>query len=186
MPKRKSNTWPAERDGMEHLEFRKQHKPLDDAPALGRFDETLVDARGQVGSPIRAYDTLAALHRTGAITNDMLQAGRDFEVLFARCNLDPLRAPDLGRIPGMARTNLPDKVVRDRDRLWKALQALGGITAPAGSCAWEVLGGGLTLPAYAEWTILGSGVSLSAKAAKGVLVATLGVLAGFFGLVRRT
>ncbi len=182
MAKRKGDRWP---DDMSHLEFRKQHKPLDGAPALGRFDQTLVDARGRVGAPIRAYDTLAALHRTGAIDADMLQAGRDFEELFARCNLDPLRAPDMGRIPGMAQADLSDRVMASRDRLWKALQALGGIAAPAGSCAWEVLGGGLTLPAYAERTILGSGASLSAKAAKGVFVAALGVLAGFFGLVRR-
>jgi hypothetical protein len=161
---------------MEHLHFRKGHKPLANAPALGRLDQTIVDARGRAGSPIRAYDTLAALYRNGAISNSMLQAGRDFEELFARCQLDPLRSPDMERTPGLSQGGLADSVVANRNRLWKALEGLGGITAPAGSCCWEVLGGGMTLKAYAERSVLREGVSLNEHAAKGVLVAALSIL----------
>ncbi len=185
MTKRRPKSRPLDRDGMEHLRFRGQHPPLEGSPALGRFDQSIVDSRGRAGNPVRVYDTLAALHRNGTIDDAMLQAGRDFEELYARCELDQLRAPDLGRVPGLGRGEVSDRVVESQERMWKVLCALGGPTTPTGSCARAVLGEGLTLKEFSERTHFSKGATLNVSAAKGVLVGALGVLAAYFGHARR-
>ena len=101
------------------------------------------------------------------------------QTLFARAALDPLHAASLERVVGERSRGLPvgDAHLEARRRLHRALDALGGVTSPAGSCAWAVLGEGRSLR---EWTLSQGwrGKPLRQEAAQGVLVATLGVLAG--------
>ena len=130
----------------------------------------------------RAVDTLQRLYDSGTVDDAMYDAGRRFETLFARAALDPLHAASLERVVGERSRGLPvgDAHLEARRRLHRALDALGGVTSPAGSCAWAVLGEGRSLR---EWTLSQGwrGKPLRQEAAQGVLVATLGVLAGHDG-----
>jgi hypothetical protein len=67
------------------------------------------------------------------------------------------------------------------DFLAVALTALGGISSPAGSCIWHVIG--------CEWTVKDwalregwSGRPLKQETAAGILVGALGVLQALYGL----
>jgi hypothetical protein len=64
--------------------------------------------------------------------------------------------------------------------LHDAMQALGGIGSPAGSCVWHVVG---LQRSVREWAIRQGwgGRSVDQKAAAGILIAALGVLAAHFG-----
>ncbi|WP_147395203.1 hypothetical protein [Azospirillum cavernae] len=75
----------------------------------------------------------------------------------------------------------PAKVYRARDDVGRAIRALGGMGSPAANAVWDVLGLGLTVKEHAERTIFGAGRSLNPTAAKGILVASLGVLAWHYG-----
>jgi hypothetical protein len=85
--------------------------------------------------------------RKGTITAAMRQAGDDFHALFLRAALEPLRAADLHRLPRSG-AQVPTENVDQMDahrRVWRALEAVGGIASPAGSCVWHILG--------CDWTI---------------------------------
>ena len=59
--------------------------------------------------------------------------------------------------------------------MWRAIQVVGGIASPAGSCLWHVLGWQQSLK---EWAIEQgwSGRRVSPEAASGILIAALGAL----------
>ncbi|HTT78942.1 MAG TPA: hypothetical protein VMF86_04615, partial [Stellaceae bacterium] len=99
---------------------------------------------------------------------------------------DPLRAADL--------THLRFDGERSRDReapgvrieaarraVWAAIQAVGGIASPAGSCLWHVLGWQRTVK---EWALEQgwAGRRVSQEAASGILVAALGALETHFAM----
>jgi hypothetical protein len=67
-----------------------------------------------------------------------------------------------------------------RRRVHKAMAALGGISSPAGSCVWHVVG---LQRSVREWSMRQGwgGRPVDHKAAAGILIAALGVLAGHFG-----
>ena len=60
------------------------------------------------------------------------------------------------------------------------MEALGGISSPAGSCVWHVVG---LQRSVREWAIRQGwgGRPVRQEQAQGILVAALGVLAGHFG-----
>ena len=62
-----------------------------------------------------------------------------------------------------------------RATVWRAIQVVGGIGSPAGSCLWHVLGWQQSLK---EWAIEQgwSGRRVSPEAASGILIAALGAL----------
>lgn len=71
------------------------------------------------------------------------QAAEDFRALFPRASLDPLPVPDLARVPSgsrAAQTPLSHSQAEARAKVWAALEALGGMASPAGSCVWHVVG----------------------------------------------
>jgi hypothetical protein len=111
----------------------------------------------------------------------MKQAGDDFRALFARAALEPLRAADPGRMPGgrMGLDGPTASQAEARQRVWAALQALGGIAAPAGSCVWHVVGCEWPLK---DWALRAGwgGRPVEVHAAAGILVGALGVLEGHF------
>ena len=135
------------------------------------------DEAGRPARPYRRIDTLALMMRKGTISAAMRQAGEDFHALFMRASLEPLRAADLTRVPnGGARVELSETQAEARRRVVRALERLGGIASPAGSCVWHVVGCEWSVK---EWALREGwgGRPLSQEAASGVLVAALGALA---------
>ena len=74
----------------------------------------------------------------------------------------------------------PERQLDARRRVHKALQALGGLSSPAGSCVWHVVG---LQRSVREWAIRQGwgGRPVRQEQAQGILIAALGVLAQHFG-----
>ena len=97
-------------------------------------------------------------------------------------SLDPLRALPVLRVPGTGRE--PDRSERQlhaRRQVHQAMAALGGISSPAGSCIWHVVG---LQRSVREWAMRQGwgGRPVDHKAAAGILIAALGVLAAQLGI----
>jgi Domain of unknown function (DUF6456) len=137
-----------------------------------------LDSEGRVVVHHRTVDTLGKMLRSGAISPEMHDAARAFQADFAIASLDPIRATPLHRIPRMGREpDLTERQLDARRRVHAAMQALGGINSPAGSCIWHVVGLQHSLRAWAVrqgW----NGRPVRQEQAQGILVAALGVLAG--------
>jgi hypothetical protein len=106
----------------------------------------------------------------------MHDAARDFQAAFIVANLDPLRALPILRVPGNGREpDLNERQLDARRRVHEAMQALGGISSPAGSCVWHVVG---LQRSVREWAVRQGwgGRQVDQKEAKGILVAALGML----------
>lgn len=154
-----------------------------------RFEQTIADGGGRPSRPYRAVDTLAIMQRRGSITPEMRQAAEDFRVRFAVAQLDPLRAFDWSRLKsGVSprRLGVDDAGLRTeaaRRAVWRAIQAVGGLASPAGSCLWHVIGWEQSLKEWAceqGW----NGRRVSQEAASGILIAALGALEAHFGIAR--
>ena len=140
------------------------------------------DPEGRIVVHHRVVDTLARIHQAGTIDAPMLDAGREFQRSFILAQLDPLRAVDLLRVPGSGRDPEPGNVqLAARNRVHRALLALGGHDSPAGSCAWHVLGCSRSVR---EWALRQGrcGRSVRQEQAQGMLVAALGLLAAHYRL----
>jgi hypothetical protein len=147
-----------------------------------RLPTTIADEQGRTARPYRATDTILVMERRGTITSAMRQAAEDFRAIFRRAALDPLRAPDLNRMPRVGRDpTLGERGGAAREKVWDAMTALGGIQSPAGSCVWHVVGCEWTLKDWALREGWG-GRPLSVETAAGVLVGGLGVLQALYGL----
>jgi len=145
-------------------------------------DRSIADEAGRPAHPYRVVDTLLAMQRRGSITPAMRQAGEDFRALFALASLDPLRAADLTRLPRGARDlPLTLRQAEARKKVGHALQALGGIASPAGSCVWHVIGCEWSVK---EWALREGwgGRPLGQETASGILIGALGVLQALYGL----
>jgi hypothetical protein len=151
-----------------------------------RLDRAIADTQNNASRPYRALDTLAVMERRGSITPGMRQAGEDFRNRFATAHLDPLRALDITQLRiADGRSRGPDegpglRIEAARDAVWRAVQSVGGIASPAGSCIWHVVGWERSLKAWAVeqgW----NGRRISQEAASGILVAALGALEAHFG-----
>ena len=79
--------------------------------------------------------------------------------------------PGTGREP-----EINDRQLNARRRVHEAMQALGGISSPAGSCVWHVVG---LQRSVREWALrMGwGGRPVRQEQAQGILVAALGMLA---------
>jgi hypothetical protein len=162
---------------------RQRHGPIE------RLAQPIADAAGRPARPYRAVDTLAIMERRGSITAAMRQAGEDFRARFAIAQLDPLRALDLSHLRLGERGVRPDRdgpgqrIEAARTAVWRAIQAVGGIASPAGSCLWHVLGWERSVK---EWALEQgwSGRRVSQEAASGILAAALGALEAHFGAPR--
>jgi hypothetical protein len=154
-----------------------------------RLEGTIGDSAGHPSRPYRAVDTLMIMQRRGSITAGMRQAGEDFRARFARAALDPLRALDPSHLRLGERGLRPDndgpalRIEAARGQVWRAIQAVGGIASPGGSCLWHVLGWERSLK---EWALEQgwSGRRVSQESASGILVAALGALEAHFGAPR--
>jgi hypothetical protein len=159
---------------------RLRHGPVE------RLERAIGDGAGHPARPYRAVDTLAIMERRGSITAGMRQAGEDFRARFATAQLDPMRALDPSHLrlgDKSLRTDGPGpghRIEAARGAVWRAIQAVGGIASPAGSCLWHVLGWERSLK---EWALQQgwNGRRVSQEAASGILVATLGALEAYWG-----
>jgi hypothetical protein len=139
------------------------------------------DPDGHIVYHHRTVDTLGKMLRSGTISPEMHDAAKDFETAFIVANLDPLRALPIVRVTGTGREpDLNERQLDARRRVHKALQALGGLSSPAGSCVWHVVG---LQRSVREWAIRQGwgGRPVDHKAAAGILIAGLGMLAAHLG-----
>ncbi|HZU89545.1 MAG TPA: DUF6456 domain-containing protein [Stellaceae bacterium] len=157
---------------------------------IERFERPIADEDCRPSRPYRAVDTLMLMQRRGSITAAMRQAAEDFRARFAAAQLDPLRALDWSRLRSGAhapRRGADDAGLRTeaaRRAVWRAIQAVGGIASPAGSCLWHVVGWEQSLK---EWALSQGwqGRRVSQEAASGSLIAALGALEAHFGAISR-
>jgi hypothetical protein len=139
------------------------------------------DPDGRIVVHHRTVDTLGRMLRAGTITQEMHDAAKDFQATFIVANLDPLRALPILRVPGTGREpELNERQLDARRQVHESLQALGGISSPAGSCVWHVVG---LQRSVREWAIRQGwgGRPLRQEQAQGILIAALGMLAAHFG-----
>ena len=81
----------------------------------------------------------------------MHDAGRAFQSDFQFAGLDPIRARPMMLPAGRGGApELTESQLDARRRVHKALEALGGMGSPGGSCLWHVLGCGCSIR---EWAI---------------------------------
>jgi hypothetical protein len=139
------------------------------------------DPDGRIVYHHRTVDTLGKMLRAGTIDQAMHDAGQDFQASFIVGQLDPLRAVPILRVPGTGcESDLSERQLQARRRVHEATAALGGISSPAGSCVWHVVG---LQRSVREWAIRQGwgGRPVRQEQAHGILVAALGVLAANFG-----
>jgi hypothetical protein len=139
------------------------------------------DPDGRIVYHHRTVDTLGKMLRSGTISHEMHDAAKDFQAAFIVAQLDPLRALPILRVPGTGREpDLSERQLHARRRVHEAMRALGSISSPAGSCVWHVVG---LQRSVHEWAVRQGwgGRPVDHKAAGGILIAALGVLAGHLG-----
>ena len=139
------------------------------------------DPDGRIVVHHRTVDTLGKMLNAGTITPEMHDAAKDFQAAFIVANLDPIRALPILRVPGTGREpELNERQLHARRRVHETLQALGGISSPAGSCVWHVVG---LQRSVREWAMRQGwgGRPVRQEQAQGILVAALGVLVGKLG-----
>jgi Domain of unknown function (DUF6456) len=139
------------------------------------------DPAGKIVVHHRLIDTLARMLKSGTIDEAMHDAARDFQASFILASLDPLRALPVLRVTGGGReVEFDQRQLDARRRVHAALDALGGISSPAGSCVWHVIG---LEQSIREWALRQGwcGRSVDQKEAKGFLIAGLGMLARHYG-----
>jgi hypothetical protein len=142
------------------------------------------DPDGRIVYHHRTVDTLGKMLRAGTINQEMHDAAKDFQAAFIVANLDPLRALPIMRVPGTGREpELNERQLHARRRVHEAMAALGGISSPAGSCIWHVVG---LQRSVREWALRRGwgGRPVRQEQAQGILIAGLGMLAGHFGYER--
>jgi len=154
---------------------RRQHN------RVTRDRSQLADSLGRIGNPWRAETLLARLERAGDITAAQRAAGEQFHAIFRAAARDPIKATD----PAKTHVSGAHGLAQPMGSLWaktaldRALDALGGLASPAGSCAWHVLGNDCSVQSFARrqaWT----GKPIRNEVAKGVLLSTLGTLQHHF------
>jgi hypothetical protein len=153
----------------------------------GGFGEPMREADPETGTPVavrRAIDTLGLMLANGTITPAMHDAGAIFRTQFRAAALDVLRPMPLVRMPGGTGDTPTERQAAARAKVAAAIDALGGVDNAAGSCVWHVVGLECSVREWAMRQGWG-GRSVPATQAQGMLVATLAVLAGHYGLVRR-
>jgi hypothetical protein len=139
------------------------------------------DPDGAIVVHHRTVDTLGKMLKSGTITQEMHHTARDLQAAFTIANLDPLRAVPILRVPGTGREpDLSERQLHARRRVHEAMELLGGIGSPAGSCMWHVVG---LQRSIREWSMRQGwgGRPVRQEQAQGILVAALGVLAAHGG-----
>ncbi len=147
---------------------RRQHDPV-----------VMMEERDPEGWPVRhckTVDTIGRLVRNGLVRPEWAVAADRFRRDYRVAAFDPLSANDLGRARGAGGHGaIIDRVEDARQRLFDAVAGMGGLSAPAGSIVWHVVGAELTLKDWSLRQVWG-GRPLRHEVATGILVAALGAL----------
>jgi hypothetical protein len=164
---------------------RARRKP---APSALR-QVTELDPNGVEVTHHRTVDTLGLMLDSGVITSAMHAAARDFQAAFTIACFDNMPKVNLmlmaRPVPGMHYVgDLSDMQIAVRERVARALDALGGHGSPAGSCVWHVVGMQTSIREWATRRGWG-GRPVRQESAQGILVAALGVLAKHYGIRER-
>jgi hypothetical protein len=112
---------------------------------IARLQKPIPDHAGGSGRPWRAHDGLDAMAAHGTIDAAQRKAGERFRNDFRHACLDSLHAVDARRIPHSLNTAHIHPAsghgsYHARDRVFKALDALGGPHSRMASAAWHILG----------------------------------------------
>jgi hypothetical protein len=138
------------------------------------------DPDGRIVYHHRTVDTLGKMLRAGTIDQEMHDAAKNLQAAFIIAQLDPLRALPIVRVPGTGEPELNERQLHARRRVHEAMRALGGMSSPAGSCVWHVVG---LQRSVREWAMRRGwgGRAVEHKTAGGILIAALGMLAAHLG-----
>ena len=161
---------------------RKNRAPIDRPPKpssrITTREVVEVDPDGVRVVHHRVVDTLGRMFEAGTIDAGMLSAARDFQAAFTVASFDRMPSASLVLVhaPGVGVGAMTDHQIGAREHVFRALEALGGMGSPAGSCVWHVVGLQASLR---EWSLRRGwgGRAVRHEAAQGILVAALGVLA---------
>jgi len=159
-------------------------KPKQAQPTTRQVTE--FDPNGIEVTHHRTVDTLGMMLNSGAITPAMHAAALDFQAAFTIACFDSMPRVNLtlmARSPSAAHhvSDLNDAQIAARERVARALNALGGHGSPAGACVWYVVG---MQTSVREWALRQGwgGRPVRQESAQGILVAALGVLAKHYGI----
>lgn len=153
----------------------------------GGFSDPIREADPESGLTVvhrRAVDTLGVMLSNGTITPAMHDAGQVFRTQFQRAALHGVRVASLVRITGTPQPSLTEAQGIARQKVARALEALGGFDSPCGSIAWHVLGLEISIRDWARRQGWGGRLMHPAQA-QGTLISALGVLAAHFRLETR-
>ncbi|HTH96101.1 MAG TPA: hypothetical protein VL574_01720 [Stellaceae bacterium] len=170
-----------------HVLARKADMPTEErcrqAPVV------VVEERDPEGWPIvhaRAVDTLTRLVRNGMISPAWAAAGSRFRHDYHAAHYQSLSAVDLTRERGAGgREKVVGTIEDARQRVYEALSQLGGMSAPAGSIVWHVIGGEMSLRDWSLRQVWGSGRTIRQEVATGILIGALGALSGYYANLAR-
>lgn len=131
----------------------------------------------------RARDTLDNMLGQGLIDGRQYDAGRWFAGVFYRSKLDQLKSQDLSRtrVDGARQAQVGNAIEGAKRDVNAAIRHLGGIGSLSASVLWCVCGEQVTVDLWAQLQPRAP----SRRAASGVLIGALDVLAGWLEARRR-
>lgn len=139
----------------------------------------VIDEEGTRAVVWQGLDTIGIMLARGAISSRMHEAGTMFHSFFRKAGLDRLRSADLERVPvqlaGGRWWDGGGGSEAARLQIVSALDALGGVNSPGGSCAWSCLGLEMSLRRWAISANFGRR-RIDHVVASGILIADLGIL----------
>lgn len=146
-------------------------------------DRRYIEDDSEIREVWQGLDTTGIMLVRGSITATMKRAGDLFHDHFRRAGFDELRAGDLTRSPGGGGhlRHEGNGAAAARKRIIAAIEVLGGVDTPSGSCAWHCLGLEESLRMWAArpgW----SERRINHVTAAGILIADLGILVRYWGL----
>lgn len=147
-------------------------------------EKQIKDANDEIGAPYRAVDVLDRLLAEGLIDDDEFKAGREFQDDFDKACLNGQRSVDLSRPfvqSGFREAVLAVNAERARNKIGDLVRLMGGHGSACASICWAVLGERRSLREFSDMTRIGGVRPISAKAASGLMVGALGVLAVAYG-----
>lgn len=156
---------------------RGQHDPI-------RREVVPLDAQGERGVAWRAVDTIGLMLARGTISREEHAACERFRAAFYAARLDPLIAPDVGRIPGQGRPeHLTARLVHAREEVHRVIRELGGMGTPCAEAIWWVVGAEYTCAAFARRMRFSTSRSMSDDSAERLLRRAVPALAAVYDAI---